>query len=465
MKMKKFPVVIVLLVAASAALAGPSYINEMRTVLTHEQVVRDTRYAAFARQFGLRDDVFDRLPHEQAPLPVGSSGKFRCGTNTEGAMAWPPVTPEESATMPGVLYDLGDGWFLHAQLCTPGNAMLFYGRFPPRDGAPGRNGTNGRDGANGTNGVDGANGTNGKDGTNGQSAVIDQVLIQQQLLEQLFQQLNQTFAGIHVEFLPSQSAVQTASANSNLIGRDLVLNVTGDNNTFTISGNEVNSNASASGQSLAQTILSWICQCVNQSNTILAQQIAQQFAAQFASVDQRLCDHEERIRRLEARPEPTVPACPIVQAAPQPSCSSNSSSTGAPVNVTVNNNIALPPPSGGSCPHQPCEPATIVYRKVVVAGMRSGHAFETPAQPAQSVMYQQARTPGLIDYAIPVGTAWLGRSEGSVFNLSATAKGGDGGDVCVPITVDNKIRQTTDVNTPVTTVVDQHQALSGSQAQ
>lgn len=506
---KKFFVVAVLLAVASAALAQsvaplgvvtgpcasktapahaartpvvwgvPSYIKERRVPLTHDQIVRDGRFADFAQRFGLPGNVFDTPLHRQILLPAAVEGKYVWGIDPDVVHNWGLVTPQESAVFIGVLYDLEDGWFLHAQLGELGNAILFYGRFPVA-GPPGPKGDKGDPGVPGAKGDPGAPGA---PGTNGQSATIDQNLIQQQLLEQLFQQLNQAFAGIHVEFRPCQKAEQKVTAESNLIGGDFVLNVTGDNNTFTISGNEINSEATAE-QSLAQTILSWICQCVRQSNEILAQQIAEQFAAQFASIDQRLCDHEERIRRLEARPEPTPPTPPFIQAAPQPvsqpqPCSSNSSSTGSPVtvdggdtpvNVNVYNNITVPPqqsqPSGGNCP--PCEPATIVYRKVVVAGMRSGNVLETPAQPAQSVMYQQARTPGLIDYAMPVGTAWLGRSEGSVFNLSATAaggQGGDGGNSCNSIDVNNRVQQITDVNSPINIGVNQAQSQSGAQAQ
>lgn len=511
--MKKFLVVLaVLLVAASASLAQsvaplgvvtgpcasktaptaartpvvwgvPSYINERRAPLTHEKVVRDARFADFARRFGLPGDVFDTPLHRQILLPAGVDGKFVWGTNPDIVNIWGPVTPQESAVFPGVLYDLENGWYLHAQLGELGNAILFYGMFPtagppgPKGdkgdpGAPGAKGDPGAPGAPGAKGDPGVPGAKGDPGapgapgTNGQSATIDQQLLQQQLLQQLFQQLNQTFAGIQVEFRPCQRAEQKATAESNLIGGDLVLNVTGDNNTFTISGNEVSSQATASGQSLAQTILSWICQCVNQSNAIMAQQIAQQFAAQFASIDQRLCDHEGRIGRLEARPEPTPPAPPIIQAAPQPvsqpsSCANNATSTGAPVtvngapvNVNVYNNITLPQPqlrpSGGVC----------LPTGGVFYGANRGASRTDVVVPGT-----QGALGGLVNTY--VGRPRYGDTilSATAFGGSSNATGGNGGNSCNSIDVNNRVQQTTDVNNPININMDQAQSQSGAQAQ
>jgi hypothetical protein len=151
-KMKtKLLIAVLLLLCATMALAGPSYINEARKALTSQMVSADARFTALAVQFG-RSGA-DLVGGQVCNLPVGSSGKFRWGRSTWDAAAWPATTAEESAVMPGVLYDLGGGWFLHAQLGEGGNAMMFYGQLllPQKgdtgpQGPPGNNGTNGRDG-------------------------------------------------------------------------------------------------------------------------------------------------------------------------------------------------------------------------------------------------------------------------------------------------------------------------------
>lgn len=169
--------------AASVALAAPTYINESRVALTHERVLGDARFASFARQFGLPSGVFKDAPHCAAPLPVGAAGKFRFGLNASGAQEWATVTPQESAVMAGMLYELPDGWFLHAQLCVAGNAGLFYGHLPSRDGQDGVPGPEGPAGPKGDTGATGpvgpegprgpagpagARGSRGPAGTNGQ---------------------------------------------------------------------------------------------------------------------------------------------------------------------------------------------------------------------------------------------------------------------------------------------------------
>lgn len=73
---------------------------------------------------------------------------------------------------------------------------------------------------------------------------------------------------------------------------------------------------------------------------------------------------------------------------------------------------------------------TIVYKTVVVPGMRCGQPFAVQAQPAQSIIIQQARTPGLLDYLVPVAAAFAGRSVSGDFTVTggtATAFGGQGG--------------------------------------
>ena len=73
---------------------------------------------------------------------------------------------------------------------------------------------------------------------------------------------------------------------------------------------------------------------------------------------------------------------------------------------------------------------TIVYKTVVVAGMSNGQPFAVQAQPAQSIIIQQARTPGLLDYLVPVAAAFAGRSVSGDFTVTggtATAFGGQGG--------------------------------------
>jgi len=170
------------IVAATAAAAGPSYINEPRVRLLISDVTSDSRYAVLARQFGLDPAVaLDARRAEVKNLPAGARGKFRWGTQADQAYEWACVTPEESAVMPGVVFPLGldpDGnyLFLHAQRGAGGNAMMFYGILPAQplqgpQGPPGPPGPQGPQGPPGPQGPKGDTGPQGPPGQPGMSIV------------------------------------------------------------------------------------------------------------------------------------------------------------------------------------------------------------------------------------------------------------------------------------------------------
>jgi len=166
-------VVVLLLIAANLAAAAPSYINEARVSLTVAEVLADSRYAAFVRQFGIDTAVLCANRAEVCNLPAGARGKFRWGTRTE-AFEWGNVTPEESSVLPGVIFNVGcDPYggrlFLHAQKGCAGNAMMFYGILPasPRDGEAGPCGPQGPPGEQGVPGIQGPPGGPGAQGPQG----------------------------------------------------------------------------------------------------------------------------------------------------------------------------------------------------------------------------------------------------------------------------------------------------------
>ena len=172
--------VVALVLAATVAAAAPSYINEARVTISVADCLADGRYAAFARQFGLDPSVLRAERAEVINLPAGSSGKFRWGTRTEDVYPWGIVTPQESASMSGVFFNVGldpqgQRLFLHAQRGCAGNAIMFYGVLPAdsvpgqpgRDGAPGAMGPQGPAGPPGPQGPQGERGPAGPQGVEG----------------------------------------------------------------------------------------------------------------------------------------------------------------------------------------------------------------------------------------------------------------------------------------------------------
>jgi len=166
--------VVLVVIAANLAAAAPSYINEARVNLSVADCLADGRYVSFVRQFGLDPTVLRADRAEVANLPASARGKFRWGLRAEDAYEWGNVTPQESAAMPGVIFDLGldptgGRLFLHAQrgitrYKTPSgeerveyNAMMFYGVLsaPPAQGPPGQQGKQGEPGQQGKQGEPG----------------------------------------------------------------------------------------------------------------------------------------------------------------------------------------------------------------------------------------------------------------------------------------------------------------------
>lgn len=172
----------VVVLAATAAAAAPSYINEARVSLSVADCLADGRYAQFARQFGLDPAVLRADRAEVCNLPAGARGKFRWGLRTEDAFEWGNVTPQESSVMPGVIFDLGPDpiggrLFLHAQRGCAGNAMMFYGVLPapPVPGPQGKPGPAGPQGPAGQQGPCGPAGPVGPQGPGGEPGLADNV--------------------------------------------------------------------------------------------------------------------------------------------------------------------------------------------------------------------------------------------------------------------------------------------------
>ncbi len=342
---------VVAMVASTAMADRPSYVREVRVALTHERVIQDPRFAAFARQFGLCENVFTSFPHKQANLPSETTGKFRWGVDDSQAKEWGAVTPQESACFPGVLYDLGNGWFLHAQLGALGNAILFYGRFPgagpagpagPQGpaGPPGPKGDVGPMGPVGPTGATGATGPAGAPGPAGPKG---------------------------------DAGLQGAPGTDGADGAPGPKGDKGDTGPQGVPG--------ATGATGAK-----------------------------------------------GDTGPAGPPGPAVAAAPAPAPAPPEK----PKKKREAPCVWEPQPL-----ERPCQP---LVQKIVVAGMRNDRPFGVDVHGAQPIIIQQPGRPGLLDYVVPLGAAYLGRAEGSRYYLSATggtavATGGQGGSACVgPIT-------------------------------
>lgn len=170
--MKNVIMIAIALIASISWASAPAYFDEERVALSVNDARADGRYAAMAEWFGVNGNILKTANACVEDLPVGADGKFRWGSAMDKPYSWPSVTREESAKMPGVKFDLGGGWFLHAQKGCKGNAILFYGQLQKvgpagRDGKDGCDGQDGHDGQNGTNGLNGRDGKDGRDGQDG----------------------------------------------------------------------------------------------------------------------------------------------------------------------------------------------------------------------------------------------------------------------------------------------------------
>lgn len=175
--MRQLVVVAVLLVCGIAAaqqgaplpssswpLTWPTEVRERRVALTDAEVKADPVWGRLATRFGYPASIFQSVNGLPGAIPEHRKIVMTWGTNPSSVTDVKLVYPALSAVLGGVMYDLGNGWALHAERGCKGNHILALVELP-QPGRPGRDGRNGVDGRNGYDGRDGCDGYDGKNGS------------------------------------------------------------------------------------------------------------------------------------------------------------------------------------------------------------------------------------------------------------------------------------------------------------